>query len=271
MALTAEEIAAQKEQTRKQWNANPCGQVGDIEYSPEYFLKVEEYRYNGYGDWMRDFYRYDNHAGVRLLEVGFGQGTDLVQYCKGGAECYGVDITEHHRELAIANFSSRELKAELFLEDAADLHFEDGYFDKVVSFGVLHHTPDIEQCVGEVHRVLKDGGEFVISLYHKNSAFWWLTKFLKEGIFKGKLLSIGYSGLKATIERGADGKNIKPYVKLYTRSSLRKLMRDFSDVEIHVKHLYGKNFWPLGRFIPKPILKLLEPWLGWYVIARATK
>ena len=31
-------------------------------------------------------------------------------------------------------------------------------FDAVYSFGVLHHTPDIERAVSEVHRVLRPGG-----------------------------------------------------------------------------------------------------------------
>lgn len=269
--LNAQQIAEQKEQTRKQWNANPCGQVGDISYSPEYFERVEKNRYESYGNWMRDFYRYHDHAGVRLLEIGYGQGTDLVQYCKGGAECYGVDITETHRTLAIANFASRNLQAQLFLEDASDLHFEDAFFDKVVSFGVLHHTPDIEQCVAEVHRVLKPGGTFVISLYHRNSLFWWTAKLLKEGIFRGKLFTIGYKGIKATVEKGADGRDTKPYVRLYTRSSMKKLLKDFGPTEIHVRHLYPQNIWLIGRFLPQFLIKRLEPLFGWYIIGIATK
>jgi len=271
MALSQEQIEEQKAQTRKQWNANPCGQVGDISYSPEYFLEVEHYRYDVYGDWMKDFYDYKNHQGVKLLEVGYGQGTDLVQYCLGGAECYGVDITDAHKTLAISNFKTRDLSAELFLEDAADMHFESSTFDKVVSFGVLHHTPDIEQCISEVKRVLTPGGEFVITLYHRRSAYWCFTKLLKEGLFKGKLFSLGLSGLKATIERGADGKNIKPYVKLYNRRRVTNLLKDFSSTSIQVKHLYGKNFWPLGRLLPKWFLKIMEPYLGWYIIAKAIK
>jgi SAM-dependent methyltransferase len=271
MPLSAEQIAEQKEQTKKQWNANPCGQVGDVSYSPEYFQEVERFRYDEYGTWMRDFYRYDDHKDVKLLEIGVGQGTDLAQYCKGGAECYGVDITKGHWELALANFSSRGYKAEIFLEDAADLHFENNSFDKVVSFGVLHHTPDIEQCVAQVHRVLKPGGKFVISLYHRNSFFWFTTKLIKEGILKGHLFKIGYAGLKSTIETGADGKNIKPYVKLYTRKSMTKLLEDFSTTEIHVRHLYAKNIWPFGKWLPKSLIKRLEPLFGWYIIGVATK
>ncbi len=271
MTISREEINIQKEQTQKQWNNNPCGQVGDIEYSLPYFKEVESGRYDDYGPWMKKFYNYDNHHGVKLLEVGFGQGTDLVQYCLGGADCSGVDLTENHYLLAIENFRLRNLKAELFHEDASKLHFDDKVFDKVVSFGVLHHTPDIQDCVHEVHRVLKEKGTFVISLYHRNSLYYWTTLLLKEGIFKGKLFRLGYSGLKSLIESGANGKDIKPYVKLYTRASMQKLVRNFSSVTIDIRHLHNKNIWILGSFLPKSVVKWLEPFFGWYIIATCTK
>lgn len=271
MDLTEEEIKAQKGQTQKQWNTNPCGQVGDIDWSLPYFEKIEDNRYNNYAPWMRDFYRYQNHDGVKLLEVGFGQGTDLVQYCKGGAECFGVDLTKNHFLLAKENFRLRNLSAQLFHEDASQLHFDSNTFDKVVSFGVLHHTPDIQVCVNEVHRVLKPGGKFVISLYHRNSLYYWTTLLLKEGICKGKLFRLGFAGLKSLIESGADGKNIKPYVKLYTRQSMRKLLTSFSDCRIDIRHLHNKNIWIIGKFLPKSVVSRLEPYFGWYIIATCTK
>lgn len=262
---------AEKLQTQKQWNNRPCGQVGEVSEDLAYFLRVEKNRYEEYGDWMRDFYKYDSFKNHKLLEVGFGQGTDLVQYAKGGAECYGVDITQRHFDLASKNFQVRGLKANLFLEDASNIHFEDNFFDRVVSFGVLHHTPDIDDCVKEVHRVLKPNKEFIISLYHKHSFFTYTIKWLKEGIFQGKLFSLGYMGLLSTIEEGADGKNIKPYVKLYSSSDMRKLLKDFSQVDIQIRHLYPKNIWLLGKFLPKKVISFLEPYFGWYIIGIAKK
>ena len=41
--------------------------------------------------------------------------------------------------------------------------------DLVYSSGVLHHTPNINQAVEEIYRVLKHGGRAVIGLYNKNS------------------------------------------------------------------------------------------------------
>lgn len=260
----------EKQQTQLQWNTTPCGSLGEITEDLEYFQKVEDHRYDEYGPWMRGFYQYHNHQNVKLLEVGFGQGTDLVQYAKGGAEVYGVDLTERHYNLAKKNFEVRGLQANLTLTDANELPFEDGFFDKVVSFGVLHHTPDIEICVKEVHRVLKPGGTFIISLYHKGSAFHYWNKVLYEGILKFGFFDRGYDGVLATIETGADGKKIKPYVKLYSRKMMRDLLKDFNSVQLEVRHLHGGHF-PFSKFWPKRIIQWLEPKIGWYIIGIAKK
>ena len=35
--------------------------------------------------------------------------------------------------------------------------------------GVLHHTPDPQQCINEIYRVMKNDGEALIFLYRKGS------------------------------------------------------------------------------------------------------
>ena len=96
--------------------------------------------------------------GRKLLEVGVGQGTDLVQFAKGGAEVSGIDITQRHLELAARNFAVRHMHAKLAYATAAAIPFESDFFDVVYSFGVLHHTNDTVRCLSECHRVLKPGG-----------------------------------------------------------------------------------------------------------------
>jgi ubiquinone/menaquinone biosynthesis C-methylase UbiE len=260
-----------KKETLKQWNNKACGSHETDEINLDYFLEVERFRYSNYGPWMKEFYKYDEHSNIKLLEVGFGQGTDLVQYAKGGAEVYGIDITPNHKELAEQNFALRGLKAQLFLEDASEMHFKDNSFDKVVSFGVLHHTPDIQDCVREVHRVLRPNGEFVISLYHRNSIFFLWLKLIVDGIFHLNLFKLGYNGIKATIEKGADGKKIKPLVNLYTTKSLKRLLANFDEVKIEKRHLTKKHFWIFRHLITNAMLKKLEPKFGWYIIAKAKK
>jgi ubiquinone/menaquinone biosynthesis C-methylase UbiE len=260
-----------KKEARKQWNKTPCGSVDKVTQGLDYYLAVESYRYNDYAPWMRDFFEYHKYNGKRVLEIGFGQGTDLCQFAIAGAECYGVDITEKHLSLARKNFELRALQAALYKEDASKLHFDDETFDVVYSFGVLHHTPDTIRCFSEAYRVLKTGGKFIVALYNKHSAFYFFCILLVSGLIKGKYKKLGYDGLLSTIEKGADGINIKPLVKLYSPRQLRIMLSDFKSVSIHVKHLHKDHFSIMGRFMPCFLIDLLESRLGWYLIAKAIK
>lgn len=265
--------ATYKEHIRKQWNNTPCGKVGDITYDLEYFEKVEKNRYESYASWMKPFYKYDSseNKGKSILEVGFGQGTDLVQFAKAGAVCTGIDYTPNHFELAKLNFELRGLSADLYLGDAANLPFDDNSFDKVYSFGVLHHTPDIEKCINEVHRVLKPGGVFVMSLYHKNSLFHYYKKVFIDGILKLKFLTLGYMGVMATLEEGADGKLIKPLVNVYNQSSLSPMLSKFKATEYSIRHLQKIDIPILGSILSQAYLDKLQLKYGWYIISTSTK
>ena len=116
-----------KEQAKKQWNTTPC--ANPVKDDENYFLAVENNRYKEYAPWMPSFFQYSQFKDKKILEIGYGVGTDLCQFAKAGAECFGVDITEKHHELANENFRSRGLNAQLFLEDANKLHFDDEMFD----------------------------------------------------------------------------------------------------------------------------------------------
>lgn len=259
-----------REHAVRQWSANPCGAVSGDEASLAYFLEVERQRYDQQ-PWQRAHFRFDQYAGKRILEIGMGLGTDLAQFAKAGAVCHGIDITDRHLELTARNFALRGLPVELKKCDAAYIDYPDGHFDVIYSFGVIHHIPDALAVVREINRVLKPGGKCLIALYHTYSLFH-LFMVLVRGILLGRLFRLGYAGLMATIEGGADGVRIKPYVKLYTRREARSLLAGFAVESISVHHLELGRFRTslLGR-LSAPLLKPLEPLLGWYLVCEAVK
>jgi len=265
------EIEKIKEQTKAQWNNTPCGQIGDITYTLDYFENVEKYRYEEYAPWMKNYFEYDKQKGKKLLEVGFGQGTDLIQYAKGGADVYGIDLTPHHFDLASLNFKLRNLNANLTLGDASKLPYENNFFDKVSSFGVLHHTPDIEKCVDEVFRVLKPNGEFIIGLYYKDSFFHYWTKCFLDGIVKFGFLRLGYDGNLSTLEAGADGKKYKPYIKLFTKKMMRQLLSKFQIDALDIRHLNREDIPLLGKLFTDGMLQKYSTKYGWYILAKCAK
>ena len=75
----------------------------------------------------------------------------------------------------------------------------------------------------------------------------------------------------ATVEHGADGVHTKPLVKTYSKRQLRHILGDFQQVQFRIAHLTSEQVPGLGHFVPAPVLRVLEPYIGWYVIAFATK
>jgi len=78
----------EKQETIKQWNNDPCGAVAadGIEVgSRAFYERIDENRYGEYAPWMKRVMGFGDFAGKKVLEIGFGMGTDLFQFASGGA------------------------------------------------------------------------------------------------------------------------------------------------------------------------------------------
>ncbi|MBE0582953.1 MAG: class I SAM-dependent methyltransferase, partial [Desulfofustis sp.] len=135
----------------------------------EYFDVIQKarYRYLYYLDDMVSWLK--GTSGSRLIEVGCGMGMDLAQLALAGFEVTGVDLAKTHVALAKAYFQGKGLAGDIRHGNAERLDFEDETFDCAYSFGVLHHSPNPQIGINEIHRVLKPGGRSSIMLYHRNS------------------------------------------------------------------------------------------------------
>jgi hypothetical protein len=93
-----------------------------------------------------------------------------------------------------------------------------------------------------------------------------------RGILMGRIFRLGYAGLMATIEGGADGVTIKPYVKVYSKKEAKELLAGLDIEDVSVCHVEIGRFRSMlvGRLMT-PLLHRLEPLLGWYLLCRAAK
>ena len=55
--------------------------------------------------------------------------------------------------------------------DAENLPFKDSAFTHVVSSEVLEHIPDDKKAVNEVARIIKKGGDFILTFPHRKFYF----------------------------------------------------------------------------------------------------
>ncbi len=107
----------------------------------------------------------------RVLEVGCGEGIFLASIAKEnpGLEIYGVDNDE--RRLQKARMALKA--ADLSLQDATRVSFEDNYFDAVVCINVLFNMESMEtvrRTLREMARVCKTGGRVIFDFRNASNA-----------------------------------------------------------------------------------------------------
>ena len=103
-------------------------------------------------------------VGGRILEVGVGTGISLPQYDKRH-RLTGVDISESMLDKARERVRALGLDNvdDIAVMDAENLRYEDDSFDVVVAQYVVTAVPHPEAALDEFVRVLRPGGEIVIT------------------------------------------------------------------------------------------------------------
>ncbi|UCG78187.1 MAG: class I SAM-dependent methyltransferase [Nitrospirota bacterium] len=98
-------------------------------------------------------------SGKNVLEYGCGIGRWVSLFERYGVEWHGVDISKEMIETA----RQEHPKAELKLVDEK-IPYPDNSMDLVYSVTVIHHNryPDQEKILGEIHRVLREDGHFIM-------------------------------------------------------------------------------------------------------------
>src|SRR3954471_4286089 len=120
-----------KQRAREQWSSDPAGAAYGQAHefgSREFFDEVERHRYTVYAPWMPAVMGFNDFAGQRLLEVGCGMGTDLLQFARGGAKVTGVDLTPRSIEISRRHLALYGQQGEFALTDCETLPFADESF-----------------------------------------------------------------------------------------------------------------------------------------------
>ena len=253
-----------KTQVRDFWDAKSGGDVyavGSTEM--EYYESQGRIRYE-LEPYLRDFARFHEGEGKDVLEIGVGMGADHIEWAKSQPRSLtGIDLTPRAIEHTKKRLTIYGLQSEVRVGDAEKLAFDDGSFDLVYSWGVLHHSPNPSETINEVFRVLRANGTARIMIYHKYS----LTGYMLWARY-GLLVGRPFRTLNDIYANHLES----PGTKAYTIEEAREMFGRFSQSTIQTQLSFGdllqgavgqryrgmllniaKNLWP--RWLLKRIFK----------------
>ena len=253
-----------KSKVKRFWEDNPLS-AASIPFepgTPEFFEAHSQLRQMENSPEIDEWaYESSEASGKKLLDIGCGNGFVTCLYARAGADVTSVDITEKAVELTKTRLEFEGLSADVEQADAENLPFDDQLFDVVVSFGVLHHTPDTAKAVSEAYRVLKPGGRLLLKLYHRNSFAYQLLFRLK------RLLQPAWKGKSAADQVNAVDGLGNPVGKVYSQKQVTKLLEEFTDHE----YQSALMFFNQAGIIPAPLRKFIESRWGWHLFIKANK
>jgi SAM-dependent methyltransferase len=271
-----EPTAELKERVRTFWDAAACGEVyarGNGEATDLERHAMQRYLLEPY---IFDFARFHEGAGRDVLDIGVGMGADHLEWARHRPKrLVGIDLTQRAVNFTRQRLERHGFQPDVRLGDAEHLDFEDGSFDIVYSWGVLHHTPDTPHAIEEVRRVLRPGGVARVMIYHAHSLvgyLLWSRYALAAGRPGRSLAEIYATQLES------------PGTKAYTLKQAADLFAGFSEVVMKVQLSAGdllegeagqRHRSPLlsaaRRMWPRPLIRSLLPRLGLFLMVDARK
>jgi ubiquinone/menaquinone biosynthesis C-methylase UbiE len=264
----------------EQWTADPCGYDSEHEPGSRPYIEDLNVGQRTYAPWMDEILDYEHACGLRVLDVGCGQGIDVVRYAMAGAHVTGIDLTPRHVDLARRHVAALGLDATIVEGDAEAMPFAAESFDRISSNGVLHHTPSISAALREIRRVLIAGGEARVIVYNRRSFHYWISQVLSQGLLHRQLLQ--ERSMAGVLSRGVERSSIgaRPLVCVYSSRELRRILQDagFENVHTTVRHFQATDT-PLSAWAARRSEALRSPRVldrigrigGWYLVGYGSR
>lgn len=213
---------------RNYWDQDPCGtRYGGADPST-FYANLRDTRYQ-LEPWIPGFQDARSASGERVLEIGVGLGSDFLAWSEAGARAVGIDLSRSSLTGTRDHLSGCGHLARLAQADAEHLPFADNAFDRVYSYGVLHHSPHPSHALAEAARVLRPGGRLDLMLYHVPCWTGFLLWLFHEAR-KGRIFVTPREAIRRHLE--------SPGTEAYTIREIRSRLTDLgcppTDIRVHL-------------------------------------
>lgn len=101
--------------------------------------------------------------GLHILEIGCGDGGNLLPFAETGCKVTGVDMAEHRIKDAVRFFAERNAKGNFIASDIFKLKEEEYKSDIIICHDVLEHIEDKKSFLHNLRKYTKAGGIIFMS------------------------------------------------------------------------------------------------------------
>ena len=120
-------------------------------------------------------------ANAKVLDVGCGGGQVLEKLLSDSTfqgEYFGIDISPFQTQFAIERLERFHTRVTIKCASAMELPFPGERFDLVYSLACIKHWPDMNTGLKEIFRVLKPGGQLIITELDQESSLGDVKEFI---------------------------------------------------------------------------------------------
>jgi ubiquinone/menaquinone biosynthesis C-methylase UbiE len=164
-----------------------------------------------------------------VLDVGCASGRQLFKIAKKIKKGYGIDIAQSFIDKANYICAKNSIQNLYFKRAVIEkIPFEDSFFDKIICAEVLEHVSDKNTALKELLRVLKNGGNLIITVPNLNSDATLWGRFLRL-IKKRKFVPLENFSNEDLIKHG------DAHVREFNRQSLKEWLQDNNLEVLNIK------------------------------------
>ena len=256
-------------EVEKFWDKNPLF-TGEENFNPKeansFFLKHDEVYFNDVfsGINYKNTFSLPKANDITLdLGCGIGFWSSLLKSEFGIKNLISGDLSQSSLDIC----KIRVPETKIVKLNAEQIELDSSSVDFVNCQGVIHHTPNTEDCVKEIYRVLKKGGRASISVYYENFLIKvaakylplinWFSKILLRDMGRDRAFHNAKS--KDDLIRLYDGKD-NPIGKCYSKAEFFNMVKNAGFEEIEIKYFFFPFrffYFPLPKFIRPIVVKIL--------------
>jgi len=127
----------------------------------QYFDELVITSKNYFLPYVERFFKIDQ--GLNVLEIGCGEGGNLLPFAQRGCNVFGVDMAKHKIDDAIEYFAQENTPATFIASDVFKLKELEQQFDLIICHDVIEHITDKDGFITKCRIMLKPHGMMFMS------------------------------------------------------------------------------------------------------------